>query len=96
MSLPALNEASLQRLLGSSQEIHEAISSFEASALAYSEKFDDLIASYEGKWLALHDREVQAVADTLDALLSMLDERGIPREHCYIRRVERDQQAIIL
>jgi hypothetical protein len=47
----------------------------------------DAVRQYAGKWIAARDRQVVAVADSLDALLERLD--GIDLQSVIIDRIER-------
>jgi hypothetical protein len=47
----------------------------------------DAIRTYSGRWIAAQDRKVIAVADSLDALLALLE--GIDLQSVIIDRIER-------
>ena len=57
-------------------------------------KFGELLSRHPGKWVAAFDERVCAHADTLDRLLEILDEYGIPRQLAVVRFLDPDPPAL--
>ena len=51
---------------------------------------------YTDKWIGVYDGEVVVHADTLDQLLTMMDERQVPRHTSYVKRMTREPISMIL
>jgi hypothetical protein len=62
---------------------------FEEDERFYYNIRDSLLKENKGKWVAVHDRKVVAVADNLDSLLKLTFE--IVEGPCYLSKVGEEQ-----
>ena len=75
-------------------EIERTLSLFQESAQIFSSP--DLIGKYENKWVAAHDGEIVAVAETMDALLCVMGSKGVPANKSMVRHIDRELKTFIL
>ncbi|HEY3778172.1 MAG TPA: DUF5678 domain-containing protein [Rhizomicrobium sp.] len=78
------------------EEIASALSVFRESARVFSSNRSRLIDQYENKWAAAHDGRIVAVADTVDSLLAILAENGVPANESMVRHIDREPKTLIL
>jgi hypothetical protein len=69
---------------------------FEASIREWNANVETYRRKYLGKWVALHDGEVRATADSLDALLEQVDRLGLARGTVFIQHPVADEPTLIL
>ena len=67
----------------------EALREFQEDENFYNSIGDLLLREKKGKWVAVHDRKVVAVADNLDSLLRLTFEAV--EGPCYVNRVGEEQ-----
>ncbi len=72
------------------------LAAFRRSALLFSSDRPRMIDQYESRWVAVLDGEVRADAEDFEALLSLIDSRGISRQRVLVRHIQRDQRTLIL
>lgn len=86
---PELTEECLQAM-GDLREVAAGLEQMRRSG-------EVLSAEYPEKWIAIHDGNVAAAADTLDALLALVDEVDpASRDHVLVRFISRHPQRMIL
>ena len=76
--------------------IGKAIALFQESAALFSSRTPRMIDEYENKWVAAHDGEIVAVAESMDTLLAIMSERGIPANESMVRHIDRELKTLIL
>jgi hypothetical protein len=74
--------------------ISKSLALFHESALLFSSP--ELINKFENKWVAAHDGEVVAVADTIDSLITMMLSKGVSPQESMVRHIDREQKTFIL
>lgn len=85
------------RLLGDPKQAAGELARFARSAAALSSAHRDLMETYDGRWIALFDGEVLAVAETLDALLAQIErEHSAIRSHILVRHMQRDTKMLFV
>ena len=76
------------------REIERSLMLFQESAHLFSSP--TLINEYENKWVAAHDGEIVAVADTMDALMVVMSQKEVPANESMIRHLDREKKTFIL
>jgi hypothetical protein len=76
------------------QEIDKSLTLFHESATLFSAP--DLIDQFENKWIAAHDGEIVAVADTIETLLALMSSKGVQANESMVRHIDREQKTFIL
>jgi hypothetical protein len=77
-------------------EIDKKLTTFEESAALFSSNKPRFIDQYENKWVAAHDGEVVAVADTLEHIMTMIDAAGVRVNETMIRHIDREEKTLIM
>jgi hypothetical protein len=85
-----------QRLSRSPVDIRDAIRSFASNANSFSLSREEAIAKFLDKWIAIHNGEVTAVADTLEELASQVEQKHIPPGEAIFRHINREDKVFIL
>jgi hypothetical protein len=52
--------------------------------------YDDLLASYSGKWVGIYREQLVAIADTAEELIAALDAAGVSRAEAIIEHLDRE------
>jgi hypothetical protein len=78
---------------GTKEGFRRASEAAERNAKAFQDALPRLAKQYPNKWVAYHEEELKAVADSHDDLLRQLDEQGIPRGDPQIRFLEHPQRV---
>ena len=82
------------RLAGDPSVMAMEIGQAQRSGVVLSREHPRLIDEHPQKWIALHDGKVVAEADSIDMLLSQVDDES--RSHVIVRFIDRDDQILIL
>ncbi len=77
-------------------KIARSLRAFQKSACVLSENHPRLIDEYPDKWVAVANDAVMASGDTLEQVLTLIDDRNISRADVIIRFIERTQRTLIL
>lgn len=87
----------IAKLGGTPRQVVEGMEKLQRSADAYDANLLEYRERYPRQWVVLHDGELVAHADTIDEVLAMVDEAGIPRRPGTILRfIETEDITYIL
>ncbi len=73
-----------------------SLRAFQQSARVLSDNFPRLLDEYPDQWVAVADSTVMAHGDTLEQVLTRIDDQNISRADVIIRFIERTQRTLIL
>lgn len=68
-------------------ELAEQLRWFDVSARYFETHVDELMEKYDGRWVGIYRGELVDDAPSLDALLAGLDQRGVPKQFTFVRRM---------
>jgi hypothetical protein len=94
--MPRIERDQLQSLMRDSVRVSQALQSFDKSSAVLSETSRQLTEQYADKWIGIDDGRVVDVADSLEALAQSLAGKGIPFSETAVRRMDREEQTLIL
>ena len=83
-------------LLGDPGQVAADLERFRKSEQALSSRYPRLVDSYAKQWVAVHNGKVRAHAKTLDALLTQVDKKKLPRGKLIVRYIAKSQRTMIL
>jgi hypothetical protein len=83
-------------LIGSPDEVRADLSEFKRSAQAFTAEHPRMIVEYPKQWVAVYQGTVAATSNDFDALMSEIDDRGLPRESVAVRFIEKNHRTLIL
>ena len=69
--------------------------SFDRSTMWANDNWKQLLAKYPDRWIAVHECEVVADAETLDEVLQTADELGISRSRIAVELLETEPAIVI-
>ena len=69
---------------------------YSADSAYFREHYEELLARYPDRWVAVYDRQVVAVAEDQNELISQLEREGIPPAEVYRERLSTDEDLLIL
>jgi hypothetical protein len=75
--------------IGDPEQVRRELRAFQACADWYQAEWERLLEAYEGRWIAIYECGVRAVAETLDDLLTAMHDLGLPRGHVLIEHPHR-------
>ena len=78
------------------EQMAQESTEFTASSKFLSENWDSIKQQYPHRWVGLTKGKVVADADSLAALLSIVDSRGIDRRNLLIEDMGTDDEILIL
>jgi hypothetical protein len=78
------------------EDLIRSLQAFEQNARWFSENCSEVAQRYEGKAIAIKDRKVVAVGDSLDEVLSELEMKGEDVSSAYVTVVPKRTTAFIL
>ena len=86
------------RCFGSPRQVLADHEMFGKSVALFRSKdvVDQLRKQYADKWVGVYDGEVVLSADTLDQLLTLMDQNNVPRHTSYVKRITQNPIAMIL
>lgn len=85
-----------ETLRGDPRQIAQELERFRKSAQALSSRYPRLVDAYPKQWVAVHNGKVKAHAKTLDALLTQVDKKKLPRDQIIVRYIDKTQRTMIL
>lgn len=80
---------------GGKERLHEVMIAFERRHDALEAIKGDLLQRYPNKWVACQDGHI-IVSDTLDGLIQLLDEKGIPSQETPIVYLDPNPMPLVL
>lgn len=86
----------LDQMDKSPAEVAASLQAFSESARVLSSSHPRLIDEYPDRWIAVFHGAVRADADTLEEVLTEIDEARIPRSDVIVRFIEREPRSYIL
>ena len=86
----------LIRELGGADHIHQGLRQYQHSVAQMEIKRGELLAQYPDKWVAIAEGEVVAVDDSLEAVLSTIEGKGIARTGAVVEFLDTDPLNMIL
>ncbi len=93
--MPADREE-LLALIGDPRELDRDMAEFARSHDELSAKYEKLLKRYPNQWIAFHSGRVRARAESLEALLEIMDAKGVKRDKAHIRYLDPDPPVVIL
>jgi len=93
---PELTLSEVVTRLGPLDELRRGLADFRRSARTLSSDRPRLIDDYRRQWVAILGGEVVAHHDSLDGVLSAIDERHIPRSRVLVRFIDENVRTMIL
>jgi hypothetical protein len=60
------------------------------------ERYDELLATHPRSWVGIFDGEVRGVADTLEELIELLTDRGVPPGFTAVEYLDPEPPLLIL
>jgi hypothetical protein len=87
--------AEIMAVVGDAGEVAAGLARFREAAQALSSRQTRMIEQYARQWVAATNEGVLA-ADTLDALLSIVDARGVDRSEIIVRFIDDTERILIL
>ena len=69
---------------------------FAETTKILSSKRPRLIEKYPNQWICVYNGDVVANADSLKALMTRLDEMGVPSENTIVRYIDKEERTLIL
>ena len=82
--------------MGGAQEVYIGLREFTDRVRAFDAQRVQLTKKYPNKWIAMHDGEIGAIADSLEDLLKEMDRLGIPRKGAVIEFMDTERGTMIL
>jgi hypothetical protein len=93
----ALTEKQLLYAWGESpSEVSTSLERFAKSARALSADKPNLIDAHPERWIALYNGSVKASGDSVDEVMTKLDEMEIPRSEVIVRFITRKPKKLFL
>ena len=77
------------------EKVAKSLTDFDES-MARLLNDDTLVDRYGDKWVGVWHGKVQAAEDDLDTLLTVLDQKDVPRSETAIRFLETEPETLIL
>ena len=82
--------------LGNAHQVYVGLKDFSRRVELMDTKRAELIKLHPDKWVAMHDVDLVAVADTLDEVLLLLDQQGIPRRETIVEYMDTERRNMVL
>ena len=83
-------------LIGDPRQFVHAHDAYGRSAAYLSEHWGELLASYPGEYVAVHEGAVVAHAPSLHELMRSLDSQSIPRGRTAVRFIDDSDTVLLL
>ena len=93
---PKLTISEVIQRLGPLDEIRRDIADFKLSARTFSSHRPRLIDEYRQQWVAVHEGNVVAHADSFAAVMDAVDEQRTPRSKVLVRFIDENMRTMIL
>ncbi len=82
--------------MGGPKVISRELREFSNRVQVFECKRAELTAQYPNKWIAMYNEDIVAVADSLQDLLSRMDDRGVPRKEAIVEYMDTEQRSMVL
>lgn len=89
-------EQTLKLLGGDAKTISREMGEFSSDAEFFAKEEQRLARQYDGRWIAIYRKEVQAVSDSLQSIIANVKEAGLPMGRVLVRYVSRQPRYFIL
>ncbi len=86
----------LTRMNENPGKIARSLRAFEKSTRVLSKSHPRLIEEYPDQWVAVANSTVMASGDTLEQVLTRIDDQNISRADVIVRFIERTRRTMIL
>ena len=86
----------LVKKLGGATEIHEGLRAYSNRVEQMEARRAELTKQYPDKWVAMANRDIVAVAESLTALITEVDKQGIPRFGLVVEYLDTKPRNMIL
>lgn len=83
-------------MLGDPKRVDEELRRFQKATQVLSAGYPRLIDEYPSQWVAVYDGKVRAHAATFQLLMTLVDEKKLPRSHTIVRYVGETQRTLIV
>lgn len=94
--LHGLSEEEVLEIIGDPREIARASELFRKSIDALLSQESKLMKRYPQEWVAFYDGRLRAHDKSLDAVLEMLDAKGLPRGETLVEFLETEPRNLIV
>jgi hypothetical protein len=81
---------------GEMEVLQEELEHFSRDLAYYSRRYEELLAQYPGKWIAIFGETVVGFGDERGTLVQDLRKRGIPPEHSLFGNPSAEQETWII
>lgn len=81
---------------GEMEVLQEELEHFSRDLAYYSRHYEELLAQYPGKWIAIFGETVVGFAEERGTLVQDLRKRGIPPEHSLFGNPSAEQETWII
>ena len=78
------------------KKVAEDLESFRRTTERFSADYSDMLERYPNQWIALYSEKVRAQGNSLEAVLTQIDEIGLPRGQTLIEYMDPDPQLMLL
>ena len=83
-----LRRKDIRSVFGDPKAVDEELQDFRRSARRLSSNRHRLIERYSKQWVAVYDGKVKVRAKSFSSLLSLVDQKNLPRERVIIRYLQ--------
>ena len=80
----------------SAHDVADQLGKFSETAKLLSSQRPRLIDEHPKQWVGLYDGHVEVFGDSLDEIMSAIDERQIPRDSVILRFIDTEEKTLIL
>ncbi len=87
-------DAKVREIVGDLEQVKRELQAFSETAELLSQP--EIFEQYKGEWVALYDSRVCAHAATLDDILRLVDEQGLPRRNTLVDFIDDGTVNLIL
>ncbi len=81
---------------GTIPDRHTALRCFQQDADYFEDHYEELLAEYAGRWIAIYQQQVVVAAVELADVLAALTERGIPAGQALVEFVADQEELLVL
>lgn len=82
--------------LGGAAELHSKLTRYTERVSFLASNRKELTKKYPKQWVAIYQKEVACVADTIEKLLEEIDEKNLPRDEIAIQFLDTEKRILVL
>ncbi len=83
-------------IIGKPEAVASELAEFQKTVRALSSNHPRMIDKYPRQWVAIYRGKVRATGNSLEDVLTEMDEKGLPRERTVVRFIEKNHRTMIL